>query len=65
MIDNKLILEYFCDNYNLSSIEEIEHLATYIDDFVDDKCKYCKHITCSENDECRDGIIEYLQSNLL
>lgn len=60
--ENKLILDYFCDNYNLSPIEEIQHFARYIDDYMEDKCKYCWYITCSEYNDCYDGIFEYLKS---
>lgn len=31
--------------------------AKYIDNNVEEKCSHCKYSTCSEYDECFDGIL--------
>lgn len=62
---DKVIFEYFCDNYELSPIEEIERISEYIMDYVDDRCSYCNYESCSLDDDCREGIVKYLLNNLL
>ena len=42
------------------SIDILKRYARYIDDNVENKCIYCKYDTCSENDDCFEGILERL-----
>lgn len=44
------------------SIDLLKRYARYIDENIDpdERCKYCKYDTCSEHDDCFDGIFEML-----
>lgn len=48
---------------NMVNNMTLEEFAKYIDDnlTLDARCERCAYKTCSEYDNCMDGIIEYLK----
>lgn len=48
---------------NMVNNMTLEEFATYMDDnlTLDCRCDHCDYEVCSENDDCKDGIIKYLK----